>query len=113
MTLNCSSLYRSQKFLSKLPCSVFLSLHNRRHFVERLTSLDLKAMARSKKLWSCLPIGSIRAMMRKFDFGSKIDVGDVFAAAAAMSKAKSLDLLVAANVVRHQLPKMLKFWWTF
>ncbi len=98
-------------------------------FLDRLSSPELSALARSENVWRCLPIDSIRTMIRKSSVGKRLSASDVVAAARqetsqhalllqksktlhvssrTMSTAKSLDPWVVHGLFRYQIPSMVK-----
>ena len=55
----------------------------------------------SEHLWNCLPIELVRKVSREYD-GAQISLGDVIAAATAMTGEKSLDAGVLGNFLRYK-----------
>ena len=107
--LNLSKRYfRNQKFLNSLTCSPFLTLANKPEFVNRLSQKDLAKLAQNVHMWSCVPVGIVRKLMKSSNIGSKLRIEDVVTAAKAMSKAKSLDGKVVYNLLQYQLPTMTR-----
>jgi hypothetical protein len=100
--------FRDQKFLDSLSCSVFLTLSSNTAFLDRLAPADLAALAKNAHLWDCLPVDVIRRVMKNGKLGAKLGLEDVANAAKAMSRAKSLDMTVVANLLQFQVPDMAK-----
>ena len=64
----------------------------------------------SEHLWECLPVELVRRIMRRYD-GNHLGFKNVIFAANSMKRDKVLDAAVVANVIRYQVPTMMKNWW--
>lgn len=96
--------FHSQAFLSSLPCTIYMTLANDLTFVNRLTSDDIRALAKNRKMWSCLPVKTVRRLVGHSEVGRHLDLRQIVTAASTMGVKKSLDWNVLGNLVRYQLP---------
>ena len=86
--------FEKQRFLSRLPCGVYLSTVRNSTFVDRISAHPLKAMAKNHHFWRCLPIEYIRDMMKKTRIGRKLSILTAIEACHAIRRVHNPDLEV-------------------
>ena len=86
--------FEKQRFLSRLPCGVYLSTVRNSTFVDRISVTPLKAMAKNHHFWRCLPIEYIRDMMKKTRIGRKLSIFTAIEACHAIRRVHNPDLEV-------------------
>ena len=89
--------FEKQRFLSRLPCGVYLSTVRNSTFVDRISSQPLKAMAKNHHFWRCLPIEYIRDMMKKTRIGRKLSILTAIEACHAIRRVHNPDLEVCIS----------------
>jgi len=94
-------------FIDSLNCAVFLNVMSNTTFVDQTPAKVMKTMSGNKNFWNCLPVETIRHMMRTTKLGAKLDLPDIMEAAKTMSIAKSMDLQVVQAIFRIQFPQMI------
>ncbi len=99
--------FTTESFLEKIPCRILVRISSSMRLVDRLPTSHLSSLARSSRVWSCMPVQAIRRLMKESHIGQKISFANVKAAAKTMSKAKSLDRRVVLNMMRYQIPDMM------
>ena len=97
--------FTNLSFLKELSCKMYLLLALETKFVNRLSPAVLAVMAKNRRMWSCLPVEAIRSMLKESAVGSKITIKDILNATTQMSRVKSLDASVIANLFRYQMPR--------
>ena len=78
---------------------------------DKLDEKEMLVLSGSEHLWECLPVELLRKLMREYD-GDHLGFENMIFAANSMTREKSLDAAVVANVIRYQVPTMMKNWWT-
>ena len=78
---------------------------------DKLDEKEMLVLSGSDTLWKCLPVELVRKLMRQYD-GDQLGFKNMVFAANSMTKDKSLDAAVVANIIRYQVPTMVKNWWT-
>ena len=86
--------FEKQRFLSRLPCGVYLSTVRNSTFVDRINDRPMKAMAKNHHFWRCLPIEYIRDMMKKTTIGRKLSIFTAIEACHAIRRVHNPDLEV-------------------
>ena len=129
----------NRTFVDKVPCAVFLNMAYDKKFMstagifdlfyeyffrheicrlykllsppDKLDEKEMLVLSGSDTLWKCLPVELVRKLMRQYD-GDQLGFKNMVFAANSMTKDKSLDAAVVANIIRYQVPTMMKNWWT-
>ena len=78
---------------------------------DKLDEKEMSVLSGSGHLWDCLPVELVRRVMRQYG-GDHLGFENVISAVRTMRREKVLDAAVVANVIRYQVPRMVRKWWS-